>query len=173
MATRDYITLRFIQPQNQASAFEQKSRMPIDIEMQKERFDSFRKERMPVLHDFSEKLGFKNAHEILINPAAFLEPISSWLSEQDISEDAKNWIIVRIGYFIGELFIEKHGGCWSVCEAPSSRFYGHYVIGGFSSFNNLNALLAPMEAAFELANQPKGRSLSAIVNEIEVGLSGL
>ncbi|TVV44033.1 hypothetical protein [Thalassolituus sp. C2-1] len=147
--------------------------MPIDIEMQKERFDSFRKERMPVLHDFSEKLGFKNAHEILINPAAFLEPISSWLSEQDISEDAKNWIIVRIGYFIGELFIEKHGGCWSVCEAPSSRFYGHYVIGGFSSFNNLNALLAPMEAAFELANQPKGRSLSAIVNEIEVGLSGL
>ncbi len=128
---------------------------------------------MPVLHDFSEKLGFKNAHEILINPAAFLEPISSWLSEQDISEDAKNWIIVRIGYFIGELFIEKHGGCWSVCEAPSSRFYGHYVIGGFSSFNNLNALLAPMEAAFELANQPKGRSLSAIVNEIEVGLSGL
>ncbi|MCP4083071.1 MAG: hypothetical protein GY743_22860 [Planctomycetaceae bacterium] len=147
--------------------------MPLDIEKQKERFDLFREERMPVLHDFSEKLGFQDAHEILINPAAFLEPISNWLSEREISEDTKNWIIVRIGYFIGELFVEKHGGCWSVCEASSSRYYGHYVVGEFSSFNNPNALFAPMEAAFELANQPKGRSISAIVNEIEVGLSGL
>lgn len=147
--------------------------MSIDIEEHKERFKAFREERMPVLHDFSKKLGFKNPHEILINPFAFLEPISNWLSEQDISDDAKNWIIVRIGYFIGELFVEKHGGCWSVCEAPSSRYYGHYVIGEFSSFNNPNALFAPMEAAFELANLPKGRSLSAVVNEIEAGLSGL
>ncbi|MFG1491362.1 hypothetical protein ABMA58_19080, partial [Oceanospirillum sp. HFRX-1_2] len=86
---------------------------------------------------------------------------------------AKNWIIVRVGYFLGELFVEKHDGCWSVCEAPSSRYYGHYVVGDFSSFSNPNALFAPMDASFELANQPKDRSLIAIVNEIEVGLSGL
>jgi len=147
--------------------------MYIDIEKQKERFSSFRDERMPVLHDFSQKLGFQNPHEILINPVGFLEPISTWLSEQEISEESKNWIIVRIGYFIGELFVEKYGGCWSICEAPSSRYYGHYIVGEFSSFNNPNALFASMEAAFELANQPKGRSLIAIVNEIEGGLSAL
>ncbi len=147
--------------------------MSIDVEKQKERFDSFREERMPVLHDFSQKLGFQNPHEILINPAAFIEPISSWLSEQDISDEAKNWIVVRVGYFIGELFVEKHGGCWSVCEARSSRYYGHYVVGDFTSFDNRNALFAPMDAAFELANQPKGRSLSAIVSEIEARLSAL
>ncbi len=147
--------------------------MSIDVEKQKERFNSFQEERMPVLHDFSQKLGFQNPHEILISPAAFLEPISSWLSEQDMSDDAKNWIVVRVGYFIGELFVEKHGGCWSVCEVRSSRYYGHYVVGDFTSFDNRNALFAPMEAEFELVNQPKGRSLSGIVSEIEAGLSAL
>ena len=147
--------------------------MSIDIEKQKERFDSFREERMPILHDFSQRLGFQNPHEILIKPEAFLEPISNWLSEQEISDDAKNWITVRIGYFLGELFVEKHDGCWSVCEAPSSKYYGHYVVGEFSSFNNRNALFAPMEAAFHLSNQPKGRSLAAVVDEIENALGGL
>ena len=145
--------------------------MTIDIEKQKDRFDAFRKERMPVLHDFSQKLGFHNAYEILLNPVAFLDPISSWLSEQDITDDAKNWVIVRIGYFIGELFVEKHDGCWSVCEVPDSRYYGHYVVGEFASFDNPNILLAPMEVAFALVNQPKGRSLSVVVNEIEAEFS--
>ncbi len=147
--------------------------MSVDIEKQKERFDSFREERMPVLHDFSQKLGFQNPHEILINPEAFLEPVSNWLADQEISEEALNWIVVRIGYFLGELFVEKHDGCWSICEAPSSRYYGHYVVGEFSTFSNPNALFAPMEAAFELAKEPKGRSLSSIVSEIEGALSGL
>jgi hypothetical protein len=147
--------------------------MSLDIEKQKEHFDAFREERMPVLHDFAQKLGFQNPHEILINPESFLEPISSWLSDQDVSDDAKNWIIIRIGYFLGELFVEKHGGCWSVCEAPSSRYYGHYVICEFSSFNNPSALFAPMETAFELASQSKGRSLTNIVGEIEEALSAL
>ncbi|GAA3915718.1 hypothetical protein [Litoribacillus peritrichatus] len=145
----------------------------MDIELQKERFEAFRNERMPVLHEFSQNLGFQNPHEILINPMAFLEPLSNWLSDQDISEESRNWIIVRIGYFIGELFAVKHDGCWSVCEAKSSRYYGHYVVGEFSSFSNPNALFAPMEVAFELANQPQGRSLSGIVAEIESALNGL
>jgi len=144
--------------------------MSLNIETQKERFDSFREERMPVLHDFSQKLGLSNPHEILINPDPFLPPINNWLSEQEIPEDAQNWILVRIGYFIGELLIEKYDGCWSVCETSSSRYYGHYVVGDFSLVNTPNAMVAPMEAAFELINQPKGRSLTNIVNEIELSL---
>ena len=147
--------------------------MSIDIEKQRERFESFRKERMPVLHGFAQKTEFQNPHEILINSQAFLESISNWLSGQEIFKDARSWIIVRVEYFLGEFFVEKHDGCWSVCEVSGSRYYGHYVVGEFSSVNNPNALFAPMEAAFELANQPKGRSLVAIVNEIEMALSGL
>ena len=147
--------------------------MSLDIEKQKERFNSFREERLPVLHDFSKGLGFQDPHEILINPEKFLQPISSWLSDQEISVESKNWITVRIGFFLGELFVERHGGCWSVCQAPSSRYYGHFVVGEFSSFDNANALFDPMEAAFALTNQPKGRSLVGIVKEIEDSLSGL
>lgn len=147
--------------------------MSLDIEKQKERFNYFREERLPVLHDFSKGLGFQDPHEILIKPERFLQPISSWLSDQDISAESKNWITVRIGYFLGELFVERHGGCWSVCQAPSSRCYGHFVVGEFSSFDNANALFDPMEAAFALMDQPRGRSLVGIVKEIEESLSGL
>lgn len=58
--------------------------MSIDINREIENSDDFRNERMPVLHEFSQSLGFENAHEILINPMKFIEPISCWLSEQEI-----------------------------------------------------------------------------------------
>ncbi|MCO1336791.1 hypothetical protein MO867_20910 [Microbulbifer sp. OS29] len=110
---------------------------------------------------------------MLLNPVNFLEPISSWVSEQENIDDDTTWIITRVGHFIGELFIEKNGGCWSVCEFPGSRYYGHYAIGDIPSFSNPHVLFAPIDAAFELANQYEGRSLSAIASEIEVTLSGL
>ena len=128
---------------------------------------------MHVLIYFAQRLGFEQSHEILNNPSQFLEPLNNWFAEQDIKEDEKNWITVRIGYFIGELFVEKHGGCWSVCESPTSRYFGDYVVSQFSTFKNPNALFSPMEAAFFLANEAKGRSLTAIIGEIESGLSAL
>jgi hypothetical protein len=87
--------------------------------------------------------------------------------------DDKNWITVRIGYFIGELFVEKHNGCWSICDAPNSKYFGHYVIGQFSTFNNPNALFSPMEVACFLVNEAKERSLIAIIDEVETGLKSL
>jgi len=147
--------------------------MSLDVEKQKERFDVFRKERMPVLHELAKNLEFPNPHEILLNPKEFLSPLSAWLSEQEISEDAKNWITVRIGYFLGELFIQKYDGCWLVCELVCLKHYSHYVVGEFSAISNPNALFSPMESAFELASQPIGRSLIAKVSEIEGVLHGM
>jgi hypothetical protein len=147
--------------------------MPIDIEKQKSGFNLFLEDRTPILIDFVHQLGFKNSHKILNTPSYFLESLTHWLTEQDITEDDKNWITVRIGYFIGELFVEKYDGCWSVCESQNSRYFGNYIVSQFSTFNNSNALFAPMEAAYFLANEAKGRSLTAIIDEIETGLNAL
>jgi len=145
----------------------------MDIELQKENFGQFRKECLPVLHEFSQALGFHNPHEILINPENFLSSIDEWLAQQEINDENKVWLATRIGYFIGEYFAVKYDGCWSVCESPSSRYYGHYVVCEFSGFNNPSALCDPMGAAFALASMPIGRSLSGIVKEIEGALSEL
>lgn len=145
----------------------------MDIELQKEKFGQFTKERLPVLHAFSQGLGFSNSHEILNNPKSFLSSIDEWLAQQEIEEENKVWLATRIGYFIGEYFIEKYDGCWSVCEASDSRYYGYFVVGEFSGFNNTAALFDPMGAAFELTSTPKGRSLVGIIKEIEGALSQL
>lgn len=143
----------------------------MDIERQIENFSRFRNERLPVLHEFSNSLGLQSPHEILNNPEIFLTAIDEWLSLQEISEENRVWIATRIGYYIGEFFVVKYDGCWMVCEASNSQFFGHYVVGEFSGFNNASALFDPMGAAFELASQPVGRSLAGIIKEIEGALS--
>jgi hypothetical protein len=147
--------------------------MNVDIEKRKESFDSFRKERMPVLHEFSSNLGFQNPHEILLLPEKFLNALDEWLSIQEIEENNRMWLATRVGYYIGEYFVVKYGGCWSVSEAKNSRYYGHYVVGDFSAFGNPNTLIEPMEAAMEFVAMPKGRSLSKLINEITEALEGL
>lgn len=147
--------------------------MNIDIAKRKESFEAFRKERLPVLHEFSTNLGFENPHEILLSPESFLKKIHEWLSEQEIKENDKVWLTTRIGYYLGELFIIKYDGCWSVCESENSKHYGQYVINEFSAFENPNALFNPFEAAMELINEPKKRSLVNLVNEISSSLEAL
>ena len=147
--------------------------MNIDINERKSHFEKFREERLPVLHEFSKNLGFANPHEILLKPGMFLEALSNWLSEQEISEDNKVWLATRVGYYIGEYFVVTYDGCWSVCETSSSRYYGRFVVGEFSAFNNPAALLDPIEAAMHFVNEPKGRSLSNLVSEITESLGAL
>ena len=145
--------------------------MNIDIEDRKARFDQFREERMPVLVEFATDLGFSNPHEIILSPNKFLPGLDQWLSEQEITEDDKAWGATRFGYFIGEYFVENYNGYWLVCESKDSRYYGQYVIGGFSNVPNPNAIINPMEASWILVNEPVGRSLTSIIKEIEGSLS--
>lgn len=145
----------------------------MNIETQIAKFEAFVSERLPVLHEFSKSLGFTNPHEILLNPEAFVDGLDSWLSEQNVSKENENWLAIRIGYFIGEYFVVKFGGCWSVCEAKESRYYGHYIVGEFDAFNNPNALFDPVGASVELVRSSPGRSLKKLISEIEVTLGAL
>lgn len=104
------------------------------LENRKAEFENFRKERLPVLHKFAEILGCQNPHEILVTPEKFLPYISEYMKNQSIADDNRIWILTRIGYFIGELFISKFDGCWMLDDRIESKTFSRYVIGQFTSY---------------------------------------
>ena len=147
--------------------------MDVDIEDRKQKFEAFLEERVPVLFEFAKNLGFKNPQDIFHSPQSFLASLSDWLSKQEISEANKPWAASRFGYFIGEYFVVRFDGGWQLCDSNDSRHYGQYVVGDFSRLDNPNVIINPMEAACNLVNEPKGRSLKTLIADIEASLNSL
>ncbi|MDH2436134.1 hypothetical protein QCD60_26745 [Pokkaliibacter sp. MBI-7] len=121
-------------------------------------FEKFRKERLPVLHKFSEAIGLPNPHEILLVPKRYLPYLDEFLEDQVIEEHNRSWLITRIGYFFGEILVEEFQGCWMVDENTSSENFTKYVIGDFE--NNINTLTVdPFLFAARFVDTPAPRSL--------------
>lgn len=131
----------------------------------KAKFDKFLNERMPVLVDFISALNIPSPHYVLLNAENFIDPLDSYLKNQTIEEEDKNWLITRIGYFLGELFVQKFGGYWFINETPDTRTFLRYVVGGFGKTNS-NIAIDPFEIAKDYANELDGRSLKKYIEEI-------
>lgn len=133
----------------------------------RDNFEKFLAERMSVLAEFAKTLGFENPNYIVASPSAYLSDIDCFMKNQIITDDDKVWIKVRLGYYIGELFIEKFGGCWFINELPNTRFFLRYVVGKFTHFENQNIMFDPFEVIETYLNLPVGRSLENLILEIE------
>jgi len=75
--------------------------------------------------------------------------------------------------FIGEVFVQKYSGCWMISAIPDSKYFGEVVVGQFFRLNNQGALTNPFDIAHEYVNNPPGRSLSDLINEISEALERL
>ena len=140
--------------------------------MRKE-FPTFLAERFPVLCDFAEAIGIAPPARIVANPIECVPFVDAWMSLQTVDPDDRAWIVARMGYFIGEVFVAMHGGHWSVCEAADGRFFARYVVGQFATFPNRNAMIDPFSVAAEYVDEPVGRSLGLALREVEAALPTL
>lgn len=134
-----------------------------------EKLSAFLSERMPVLADFAERLELQNAASIVIDPERFLPSIGLWMRNQVIAdEDDRVWIVTRLGYFIGELLIQRMGGgAWFLNESPESRYFLDYVVGRFPGLQNPNALVNPFEVADAFVGSSPPRDLTGLVEQVE------
>lgn len=133
-------------------------------------FDQWLAERMPVLRDFAAALELPDPPLIITDPERYLPPVEAWLREQVIGPDDWSWAVSRIGYFAGEVLVQRFSGCWLVCDAPSSRYFGRYVVGQFRRVPNPAAIADPIEIAAVCLSQPPGRSLAGILESVGVEL---
>lgn len=88
-------------------------------------FEEFFSLLIPTLVDFIEKIGIKPSHFVLKQAVAYTPHVDEALMNMAVvSPDDRNWLITRMGYFIGEYFAQKYGGCWYVNSIENSRLEG-------------------------------------------------
>jgi hypothetical protein len=133
-------------------------------------FNGFVSERMPVLADFAQALDLSNPPMIVADPGLYLLSIDEFMRDQVVERDDRVWMLTRLGYFIGEVLVQRLGGCWFLNEIPDSRYFLRYVVGKFSGVGNPNAMIEPFQVAEALLAEPPGRSLSDIIGEVEAEL---
>lgn len=121
----------------------------------------------PVLTDFADRLGLQNPETIVTNPNAFLEFIDDFMKSQVITDEDRIWILARLAYFIGQIFIQRFGGDWILNEIPESRFFLRYVIGEIPGVRNPFTTMDPFTAASDYLAEPPGRSLIDAISEAE------
>ncbi len=136
-------------------------------------FEEWLAERMPVLRDFAAALELPDPPLIVADPDRYLPLIDAWLRDQVIGPDDWAWAVARVGYFAGEALVQRFGGCWLVCDAPNSRFFGRYVVGRFHRVRNPAAIADPIEIAAECLSQPPGRSLARILETVGAELQSV
>ena len=136
-------------------------------------YQGFVDECVPVLVDFVDSLGLQDSARIAIDPWRFLLPIESFIQYQDIGREDRIWILTRLGYFIGELFVTRYRGIWVLNEVPDSNFFLQYVVGRFSLLGNPDAMVNPFGVADDFLAIPKGRCLSDFIGKVEEELLSL
>ena len=136
------------------------------LETRKKGFDSFLEERMPVLRDFMQSVGFQEPHMVLLDAESFLTPLEEYLKYQKIEENDKNWILTIIGYFFGEYFVQKYDGYWYLNDDPETHTFLKYVVGGFSKLKTTMAI-DTFELAKDYVNEDSGRSLKKYIDLVE------
>lgn len=134
-------------------------------------FDEFLEDRMPVLAEFMEALGLPDPPMVLVEAERYLPPLDLWLKDQDIKADDETWLLTRIGYFIGEYLVQRLGGCWFLNDVPDSKYFARYVVGEFAETPNRNAMVDPFDIASVFIAEPRGRSLSQLVNSVETEIA--
>lgn len=135
------------------------------LDKRRREFGGFVSEIAPVLSDFAERLGLANPGAIVTNPKAFLEDIDKFMRDQSITEEDRIWIIARLAYFIGQIFIQRFGGEWLLNERTDSRFFLRYVVGRFPMITNPEVTVDPLTVASDFLVLPPGRSLERIILE--------
>src|SRR5208282_6942055 len=79
-------------------------------------FGKFLEERMPVLADFIERLELPNPPMVLMEAEWYLPSVDAYMKSQVVPPEDRVWILTRLGYFIGELLVQRFSGCWFLNE---------------------------------------------------------
>lgn len=130
---------------------------------------AFLAERHLVLADLFSRLGRADADRVALHPDAFVATLDAWLSPQDLSgaspEDHR-WTLVRVGYLVGEVLVQRARGTWGIDSTPDSATFSRFVIGGFPPPLDPDLSIDPMAVALAYLAEPPGRSLRKHLDDL-------
>jgi hypothetical protein len=138
------------------------------LEKRRAAFNQFYHELMPALVDFVGKMGINPAHEVLKKAEQYVPYLDRALQTMVVANERdRSWLLARMGYFIGEYFVQKYGDCWYVNEIQGSRYFARYVVGKFSRLNNPIPMLDPLSIAQGYVDARTPRHLQKLLTDAE------
>lgn len=149
------------------------SEQMILLEKRKVGFEAFYRELIPALVEFVGQMGVKPPHEVLKHAVQFAPHLGHALQNMAIADEQDRvWLLTRLGYFIGEYFVQKYCGCWFVNEIQGSRYFGRYVVGRFAGLDNAALMLDPFHIAQAYIEEQMPRQLERLLAEADAELVG-
>ena len=124
-----------------------------------------------MLADFMDRLELPNGGLVLVKAGEYLPALNHWLSWQIVASEDRVSLITRVGYFVGEYLQQRHGGEWFLNDIPNSRYFARYVVGRFPMTSNANAMVDPFEVAEACISAPLGRSISRVLEIVELEIA--
>lgn len=130
-------------------------------------FESFYREMLPTLVGFVDSLGIRPAHEVLNDADQYLPFLDIALRDFVVNDNEDGiWLATRVGYFIGEWFVQRFSGCWYVDDADGSNNYGRYVVGNFTHNRQPLRPIDPFKESMKFVLIPPPRSLAQLISDI-------
>lgn len=134
-------------------------------------FDAYYDAMGSALVSFVERLGIQPAHEVLTNAAEYLPYIDAAMRTITIRDESWQWVKTMLGYFIGEVFVQQHAGCWYLETRPQSAHFCRIMVGGFEDGLPADAAIEPEQLALAFLSGPLPRELASLVEQTAAGLS--
>lgn len=143
------------------------------LDRRRKGFDVFYNELMPVLVDFIARFGIAPPHEVLNRAPDYAPMLDTALAQLALADhEDGTWLVTRLGYYIGEYFVQQMSGSWFVNDIEGSRIFGRYVAGRFARAAG-HAMIDPFEIATVFVDQPAPRSLISLLKEVEEELAAV
>lgn len=134
-------------------------------------FRSFVADIKPAVLEFAEFIGVENPQTAVEQPENFLKVLEAFLKVEDVSEleqKDKEWLHLRLMYFIGQLLLHRYGGIWFLNENLEAKSFLRYVVGYFErGAVPKNLSVDPFSVVEDFLALPPERSLILTIKEVE------
>lgn len=123
-----------------------------------------------MLAELATAIGSKSPSLFVDDPDAALSEVASFVERtdfRDATDDARIWLVMRLGLYIARLLIIRHGGDLRVEDHHASRFLGRFVVTGMQPPVSPSAIIAPFEMANDVVCATVKLSLTELIEVAE------
>ena len=133
-------------------------------------WQEFVSQSRPTLEEFAMLLQAEHPTQAWEHPDSLIpaaEALTRDVHFDEMGQDERRWLQAVLIYLVGQVFIRRHGGLWTLEENPDSKFFLRYVVGFMKGGVRPGATVDPSFLVEVYLNSPPGRSLTTLLAEAE------
>lgn len=122
------------------------------LEARRAWLDTLRSRQRDLLGELAQVAGIAPASALHDDPQGQFARIAAFVDHTDLqaaTDDARTWLLNRLGLYLAHWVVVRHGGHLAVQEDPRQRFYLAFVVTGMDAPVPAGARLDPFALAYD------------------------